>query len=387
MSQPQSFPPVPTQQLGSAPVPPASFGPPQPAGPPFAPGPAPAVPKKRVAFGIVGLVLAVLALPALAIVALNYSQLGQWAAPDSTLPDWVRVIGFNASLQHVRFFGIVVIAAALLATPFALVGRRSLVGKIAIGVTALGLLGGAGAEAASARYSYMDERGGSTAAASASASDSAAAETTALSANSRQGAYRLGDELATFVLGRANGASGGPLARVERRARALAAELDATVPDLPRLEGDTAGDTAAAMHYLLDTAGKPIWRQLEAKHDATHGALFELGIKLELLRMLYNDDQLRSGLTESVKRLADKGGVASAVEDLVANSSAAGMEQRVDAAQKLIDAALEQPQPVSSTSPAPSPSPAKTARPVAGSSKGKKSGPPSDADRYVITVH
>jgi hypothetical protein len=99
---------------------------------------------------------------------------------------------------------------------------------------------------------------------------------------------------------------------------------------------------------------------------------------------------MRSGLTESIKRLAGKGGVASAVEDLVTNPSVAGIDQRIDAAVEHIEAALQRPQPEASTPPAPTSPPTRAAapsspsKPAPGSAKSHKGGPASDEDRYVV---
>jgi hypothetical protein len=354
--------------------------------------------KKRAGFGVTGVVFGLLAAAAFVVVAINFAGLEEWSQPSDVLPEWVRVLGYNGSLQRVRLFGIVTSFIALLGVVFGLVGRRSVVGKIALGLTSLMLVGGAGAEIASASHDYLEEKPiGSETPAAEPALDAPTLihEPLGASPSTKHAAFRLGNRLAMATLARANGASGSALDKVQDDVRMLARELDAVVLDPPVLSGNRASDSADALHYLLDSAGKPIWRHLEARHDAQHGALFELGIKLEMLRMLHEDAEMREGLVGSIKRLAAKGGVPRAVEDLtpVAAGPSDDMSRAIDQAKERIEAGLtaKTKTPPKSAAKAQKAPAKKTQSGEAQAAEGKpgeseKVGPVSDEDRYVITV-
>jgi hypothetical protein len=161
---------------------------------------------------------------------------------------------------------------------------------------------------------------------------------------------------------------------------------------LPALSGSKSGDSADGIFYLK-TTGKTTWRHLETKYDVQHGALFELGIKLELLRMLHNDPELQKGLIVSIKRLAEKGGVASAasgVTALAADASSADVGRAIDAATALVDTEVtraKSPEPVAAPTPKPR-SPPRAPRPSAAKASPAAAGTGvSDEDRFVFTVH
>lgn len=73
------------------------------------------------------------------------------------------------------------------------------------------------------------------------------------------------------------------LLHVSRKSSAL--EVSVPAPD--PLTEDSNSDTASAIHFLLETAGKPLHSTLAAKYGEDSSALFELGIKTTLLSMLY----------------------------------------------------------------------------------------------------
>jgi hypothetical protein len=74
------------------------------------------------------------------------------------------------------------------------------------------------------------------------------------------------------------------------KARVLAGALGAEVPALPQKTGDSAGDSAAVLHYLLKDAGGSIGKTLKEKHGAAQSDLFELSLKSNLLLLLYSPD-------------------------------------------------------------------------------------------------
>jgi hypothetical protein len=354
----------------------------------------PPPPAKRTGAGIAGVVVAVLACAALTIALINLVHVQEIATEDATLPEtlpqWVRAIMFNASLHRARMFGAGSSLLALLGVVLGLVGRRSVVGKVALGIAALGLTGSALAQVGAARHSYMDENRRSERPTSESAPPPASSAATddeppAASHGTKHAAFRLGNSLALAALGHANGANEAVIARIQAKANARAAELGAVLPGLPPLSGTRASDSADAIHYLLSTAGKPVWRHLETKYDAQHGALFELAIKLELLRMLHNDPEMQSGLVASIKRLGQKAGVASAVTGLALGADASSEEvgRTIDAIGTLVTTELArvkppEPPPVAKPKTPSKPPPRAKSLPTTGV---------SDDDMFVITVH
>jgi hypothetical protein len=114
------------------------------------------------------------------------------------------------------------------------------------------------------------------------------------------------------VLGRARGAKAAG-DRVFSKAEKTAKDLGVTLPQPPVVGTDETANSADAIHYLLDVAGKPIATSLTSKHGAAHAAAFELGVKLNLLNLLYlPDDELGQGLGSVCERLSIKAGVSDA---------------------------------------------------------------------------
>lgn len=181
-------------------------------------------------------------------------------------------------------------------------------------------------------------------------------------ANTRQGAFRLGHKLGLAVLGRARGqAAAGE--RTFASLQPLATELGITLPPLPKLTGDDTGDTADAMHYLLDTVGKSGVSTLSAKHSQAHAAAFELGLKLNLLNLLYlPNDSLGQGIGGTCASLAKSAGVADStmaplMSKIRANDSqssvGASSQQVGDAIDRELATATSLPTPTPATTPAP----------------------------------
>jgi len=93
------------------------------------------------------------------------------------------------------------------------------------------------------------------------------------------------------------------LLHVSRNSRAL----EVTVPAPKPVTDDTTADTATAIHFLLDTAGKPIYNALQAKHGDASSAMFELGTKSTLLSMLYQPgDSSSQSFASAIERSALK---------------------------------------------------------------------------------
>lgn len=83
--------------------------------------------------------------------------------------------------------------------------------------------------------------------------------------------------------------------------------LNVDVPRPEKLTGDVESDTAAAIQFLLDTAGKPIYNTLQENYGDQHSALFELATKSTLLTMLYvPGDSTSQSFSAAIERAATK---------------------------------------------------------------------------------
>jgi hypothetical protein len=111
--------------------------------------------------------------------------------------------------------------------------------------------------------------------------------------NPKQGAFRLGRQVGLAALGRARGKAA-TADRIFAKAQQNAKDLGVTLRPLPTLSGDEIKDSAAALHYLLDTVGKPVATTLSAKYGADHATAFERGFELSVWS-LFNDAAIVAG--------------------------------------------------------------------------------------------
>ena len=112
-----------------------------------------------------------------------------------------------------------------------------------------------------------------------------ATSTTNLPANGKAVAWELGNKLSLAAL--LYDMNGTENSDSFKKAKTLAATMDAQVPPFPAKTGNKAEDGAAIVSYLLNEAGKPIIQKIKEKHGAEHGQLFEMSLKSNLLLMLY----------------------------------------------------------------------------------------------------
>ncbi len=308
----------------------------------------PAAPAPSAAPGVIGIILAVLAVGPLGLAIFNLHQ-AQRLALDVDLPRFARGVVADANLGRVLVFSGAAGACALVALVLGVVGRRGIPGKLSLGLGALVFAGTGYAQVGRATFDRTfppgkherDEeddakrkrRADRDAEEEEKAKSSApppAAESPI--ANPKQGAYRLGRDVGLAAIGRARGEPGAA-GRIFARAETTAKDLGVTLAPLPVLSGDKTKDTADAMHYLLDTVGKPVAGSLGAKHGQAHAAAFELGIKLNLLRLLYlPNDKLGQGLGASCDRLATRAGLpAATLAPLMAKVTADASQDAVDA--------------------------------------------------------
>lgn len=109
--------------------------------------------------------------------------------------------------------------------------------------------------------------------------------TAGLSANGKALAWELGNKLSLAAL--LYDMNGTENSDSLKKAKTLAALVDAEVPPFPPKSGNKAKDSASIASYLLHEAGKPIIKRIQDKHGSEHGQLFEMSLKSNLLLMLY----------------------------------------------------------------------------------------------------
>jgi len=129
-------------------------------------------------------------------------------------------------------------------------------------------------------------------------------------ANSKIQAWEFGKNLSFAALLRGKH---GPEEAVKKTLLAVsrnAQALGVAVPPPGPLTDDVAGDTAAAIAFLLNTAGKPIYNALQEKFGDVEPALFELATKSTLLSMLYEPgDATSKSFAEAIERAATQAGL------------------------------------------------------------------------------
>ena len=99
-------------------------------------------------------------------------------------------------------------------------------------------------------------------------------------------AWDLGGKLSLAAM---TNAAGKPRKQVEKlfaEAVALAKKLGTEAPPLPESTKGGASDSAAALRYVLKTAGEPIGAHLAKEHGGGHAKLFELSTKSSLLLLV-----------------------------------------------------------------------------------------------------
>lgn len=97
-----------------------------------------------------------------------------------------------------------------------------------------------------------------------------------------QATFDLGTQLSLTALGRAGGAEAKLTDSLLKKAQQSAKVLKVTIPPLPPLTGSQSKDAADALHYLLKGT-QPLVKKLNPRQVA----IFELGVKSNILRMLY----------------------------------------------------------------------------------------------------
>ena len=105
--------------------------------------------------------------------------------------------------------------------------------------------------------------------------------------STQQVAWDLGHTLSLAAVGHGEEIAPVTVNNLFVKAKANAATLNMTLPDLPAKTSDKTKNKASVLGYMLNTAGKPIGETLTAKYDKEHATLFELALKSNVLLMMY----------------------------------------------------------------------------------------------------
>lgn len=118
--------------------------------------------------------------------------------------------------------------------------------------------------------------------------------------------WTLGSKLSLTALGYARGV-GQPVAdRMMKKCRIMAKALGTMVPPLFKRTGNKTKDSAAALHYVLKTAGRPLGMHIKTKYGVAYMALFEVAMKSNLLHFLYMPSESKKGLSKTIRVVVEK---------------------------------------------------------------------------------
>ena len=125
--------------------------------------------------------------------------------------------------------------------------------------------------------------------------------------NSKFQAWGLGKSLSFAALIRGKHGPDDVVKSTLMKVSENAQALNVSVPAPSKLTDDASADTAAAIQFLLETAGKPLYNSLQKSHGDEHAALFELATKSSLLMMLYQPgDSTSTSFASAIERAAKK---------------------------------------------------------------------------------
>jgi hypothetical protein len=122
-------------------------------------------------------------------------------------------------------------------------------------------------------------------------------------ANTTKGAaWILGDRLSLAALLYNQNAAPDQMNRYLDNAKGVASDLGLSVPPFPAKAADSSEATADLVHYLIAGDGAQIGAALAKKYDSSHGELFEVAVKSNLLILLYGPgDSLGLSIAQVVR--------------------------------------------------------------------------------------
>lgn len=113
--------------------------------------------KPRTGFGVVGFILGAVAIVALGMALRRLAPLAAVEDAASTIKDWGRAIVWNGNLQMGRLLAIASVLISFFGLPFALVGRRSTIGKVALVISLVSFGGSIAAMVVTNSLTFVDE--------------------------------------------------------------------------------------------------------------------------------------------------------------------------------------------------------------------------------------
>jgi hypothetical protein len=145
---------------------------------------------------------------------------------------------------------------------------------------------------------------------------------------SRAASWALGSKLSFAALGHGRGAPQETVDRLLNDAKSIATSLGVTVRPFPPKGKDSADTMATLIHYLIKGDGWNTGEELLKKFDRTHGTLFEIAVKSNLLLLLYapgNDSGIGSIIKSRSEQIKLAPELWSNVVTLIANKAPANV--------------------------------------------------------------
>lgn len=116
------------------------------------------------------------------------------------------------------------------------------------------------------------------------------------------GAWLLGDNLSIAALLYNQNASKDAVDRFLSKAKKIADIFGLTIKPFPAKGASSAASSADMIHYLISGDGAALGAALARKYDDSHGVLFEVAVKSNLLILLYAPgDSLGRSIADVIK--------------------------------------------------------------------------------------
>jgi len=123
-------------------------------------------------------------------------------------------------------------------------------------------------------------------------------------------AWTLGSRISLAALGYAEGASQDVVNNMIDSVRPAAQIFGSDIPPLPTKTGRWAEDSAAVLHYLLDTVGETFGSRIKAQYPGKPVLLFEIAIKSNILLLMYGPgDSTSTAIVDVIRDRAPGAGV------------------------------------------------------------------------------
>ena len=112
-------------------------------------------------------------------------------------------------------------------------------------------------------------------------------------------AFAFGERAGFAAMERVNTGQTPAIDAAFNEAKTYGQAFDIDLPALPALTTDKPGNGAAALNYVLDVVNEPFHPKVEAKAGKEAAAAFDMGLKAQVIRMMYIGDK-RDTLIDSL---------------------------------------------------------------------------------------